>query len=58
MASFACSLLAAKLLPMLSEGMRILLLTIVLSAAAAILFPRREEAAPEARAEAKEAKAV
>ena len=29
-----------------------------LSAAAAILFPRREEAAPEARAEAKEAKAV
>ena len=39
--SFACSLLAAKLLPMLSEGMRILLLTIVLSAGAAILFPRR-----------------
>ena len=58
MASFACSLLAAKLLPMLSEGMRILLLTIMLSAAAAILFPRREEAALEARAEAKEAKAV
>ena len=48
--SFACSLLAAKLLPMLSEGMRILLLTIVLSAGAAILFPRRED-----RAEAKEA---
>ena len=52
--SFACSLLAAKLLPMLSEGMRILLLTIVLSAGAAILFPRKEEAATEARAEAKE----
>lgn len=58
MVSFACSLLAAKLLPMLSEGMRILLLTIVLSAAAAILFPRKEEAAVEAPSEAKEAKAV
>ena len=53
--SFACSLLAAKLLPMLSEGMRILLLTIVLSAGAAILFPRREDGTPESRAEAKEA---
>lgn len=52
--SFACSLLAAKLLPMLSEGMRILLLTIVLSAGAAILFPRREDGTPENRAEAKE----
>lgn len=52
--SFACSLLAAKLLPMLSEGMRILLLTIVLSAGAAILFPRREDGTPEKRAEAKE----
>ena len=52
--SFACSLLAAKLLPMLSEGMRILLLTIVLSAGAAILFPRREDGTPESRAEAKE----
>ena len=52
--SFACSLLAAKLLPMLSEGMRILLLTIVLSAGAAILFPRREDGTPENHAEAKE----
>ena len=40
--SFVCSLLAAKLLPSLSEGMRILLLTLVISAAAAALFPRRE----------------
>ena len=40
--------LAARLLPMLSDGMRILLLTIVLSAAAALLFPRREPAEAEA----------
>lgn len=46
--SFACSWLAARLLPMLSDGMRILLLTIVLSAAAALLFPRREPAEAEA----------
>lgn len=38
--SFVLSALAAKLLPMLSGGMRILLLTIFISAAAAILFPR------------------
>lgn len=38
--SFVCSFLAARLLPAVSEGMRILLLTIVLSAAAALLFPR------------------
>ena len=38
--SFVLSALAAKLLPMLSSGMRILLLTIFISAAAAILFPR------------------
>ena len=55
--SFALSLLAARFLPMLSEGMRILLLTIVISAAAAALFPRREEEpAPETRK--KEAHAV
>lgn len=42
--SFACSLLAARLLPALSEGMRILLLTIVISAAAALLFPRNFDA--------------
>ena len=40
--SFLLSALAAKLLPQLSEGMRILLLTVVISAGAAILFPRRE----------------
>ena len=38
--SFVLSGLAARLLPMLSGGMRILLLTIFISAAAAILFPR------------------
>ena len=37
--SFVLSGLAARLLPMLSGGMRILLLTIFISAAAAILFP-------------------
>ena len=37
--SFVLSFALAKLLPSLSEGMRILLLTIVISAAAAILFP-------------------
>ena len=42
--SFAASLLAARLLPTLSEGMRILLLTVVISAAAAALFPHREPA--------------
>lgn len=56
-AGFVCSFLAEKLLPSLSEGMRILLLTIVLSAAAAALFPRRES--PEAEnAAQKEANAV
>ena len=42
--SFAASLLAARLLPTLSEGMRILLLTVVISAAAGALFPHREPA--------------
>ena len=56
-AGFVCSFLAEKLLPSLSEGIRILLLTIVLSAAAAALFPRRES--PEAEnAAQKEADAV
>ena len=43
--SFLCSGLAAKLPPLsqLSEGMRILLLTVVLSAGAAALFPRKDE---------------
>ena len=43
--SFAASLCAAKLLPTLSEGMRILILTIVISAAAAALFPHEDTAA-------------
>ena len=48
--SFVLSGLAARLLPTLSSGMRILLLTIFISAAAAILFPR--EASEEAGAKA------
>ena len=45
--SFALSFAAEKLLPALSDGMRILILTVAISAAAAALFPRREEAAQE-----------
>ena len=59
--SFALSLLAAKLLPQLSDGMRILLLTILISAGAAILFPREEPDAEEeaaARTSKKEAGTV
>ena len=59
--SFALSLLAAKLLPQLSDGMRILLLTILISAGAAILFPREEPDAEEeaaARTSKKEARTV
>ena len=43
--SFLCGGLGAKLPPLnrLSEGMRILVLTVLLSAAAAALFPRRDE---------------
>ena len=44
--SFLASWLAGKLPPLctLSDGTRILLLTVVISAAAAILFPRKEDA--------------
>ena len=59
--SFVLSLLAAKLLPQLSDGMRILLLTILISAGAAILFPREEPDAEEeaaARTSKKEARTV
>ena len=59
--SFALSLLAAKFLPQLSDGMRILLLTILISAGAAILFPREEPDAAEeaaARTSKKEARTV
>ena len=50
LASFALSFLASKLLPMLSSGMRILLLTIFISSAAAVLFPREEPSAKAAAA--------
>lgn len=42
--SFAASWAAAKWLPALAEGTRILLLTLVIAAGAAALFPRKEEA--------------
>ena len=41
--SFLCSFAGARLLPSLSEGMRTVVLTVALSAAAAVLFPVREE---------------
>ena len=56
--SFVLSALAAKLLPMLSGGMRILLLTIFISAAAAILFPREASEEAGAKASGKEAHAA
>ncbi len=48
--SFLCSFAAARLLPSLSEGTRTVILTVGLSAAAAALFPRKEE--EEGRAQA------
>ena len=56
--SFALSLLAYELLPTLSEAMRILLLTIIISAGAAILFPRKEPDAECAANAKKEARAL
>mgnify|MGYP002543340412 FL=1 len=56
--SFVLSALAAKLLPMLSGGMRILLLTIFISAAAAILFPRENPEVDTKTASGKEAHAA
>ena len=56
--SFVLSALAAKLLPMLSGGMRILLLTIFISAAAAILFPRESPDVDTENASGKEAHAA
>ena len=56
--SFALSLLAYELAPMLSEGMRILLLTIFISAGAAILFPRKEPDAECKTPAKKEARTV
>ena len=43
-AAFACSFAASRLLPGLSEGTRTVILTIVLAAAAAALFPVKDEA--------------
>ena len=56
--SFVLSGLAARLLPMLSSGMRILLLTIFISAAAAILFPREASEEAGAKASGEEAHAA
>ena len=56
--SFVLSALAAKLLPMLSSGMRILLLTIFISAAAAILFPRENPEVDTKNASGEEAHAA
>ncbi len=43
--SFLCSFGAARLLPALSEGTRTVILTVVISAAAALLFPVQDEQA-------------
>ena len=56
--SFSLSLLFAKLLPSLSSGMRILLLTVLISAAMAALFPRKEQNEQEANDSCKEAHAI
>ena len=56
--SFVLSGLAARLLPMLSSGMRILLLTIFISAAAAILFPRENPEVDTKTASGEEAHAA
>lgn len=56
--SFVLSALAARLLPMLSSGMRILLLTIFISAAAAILFPRESPDVDTENASGEEAHAA
>lgn len=56
--SFVLSGLAARLLPTLSSGMRILLLTIFISAAAAILFPREASEEAGAKASGKEVHAA
>ncbi len=45
--SMALSLAADKLLPSISSGTRIIVLTVVISVAAALLFPRKEEAGGE-----------
>ncbi len=42
--SFACSFAAGRLLPSLSEGTRTVILTVGLSAGAALLFPARDDA--------------
>ena len=49
--SFACSFAAARWLPALSDGIRTVILTVVLAAGAALLFPVREEAETEKQTE-------
>ncbi len=44
LASFAASFAFSRLLPSLSEGTRVVILTVVLAAAAAVLFPLKDEA--------------
>lgn len=41
--AFVCSFVFSRLLPSLSEGMRTIILTVGLSAGAALLFPRKDE---------------
>ncbi len=47
--SFACSFAVGRLLPSLSEGTRTVILTVALAAAAALLFPVKEEPAAEGK---------
>ena len=44
LASFAASFAFSRLLPSLSEGTRVVILTVVLAAVAAVLFPVKDEA--------------
>ena len=44
LASFAASFAFSRLLPSLSEGTRVVILTVVLAAVAAVLFPLKDEA--------------
>ena len=48
--AFACSFAANRLLPSLSEGMRTVILTVGLSAAAAVFFPRKDDEEGRAKA--------
>ena len=50
-ASMGLSFLADRLLPMISSGTRVILLTVAISAVAAIFFPIKEDAPAQAEAE-------